>query len=71
MAVVNHLVYDFVDHHKVLPNCLLVYDAAVVSEYLEHAVDDIEDTRRWCVVFCGGHEEDAEFFGEEVVHAID
>ena len=70
MPVVDHLVNDLVDEHKVLSNAFLVEYAAVVAEDLHHAIDDVKNGRGRHVCLAGCNEVDSEFLGEEVVDSI-
>ena len=70
MAVVNDLIDDFIDHDEVLANALFVDEAAVVTDNLEHAVDDVEHAGGRCVMLCCCHEEDPKLLREEVIHSI-
>jgi len=60
VAVVNYLVDYFVDKHKVLAYGFLIKHAAVVSEDLHHAVDDVVDHGRAHVMFRRRNEIDTE-----------
>ena len=60
MAVINYLVDYFVDKHKVLAYGFLIKHAAVVSEDLHHAVDDVVDHGRAHVMFRRRNEIDTE-----------
>ena len=71
MAIIDHLIDDLVDEYEVFANTLLVKDAAVVTEDLHHAVDDVHDGAGSCIGLAGRHKVDAELLGEEVVHSID
>ena len=71
VSIVDHLVNDFVNEHKVLADGLFVEDAAVVAEDLHHAVDDVHNGGRRHVRLARRHEVDAKLFREEVVHAVD
>lgn len=43
MAVVYHLIDNLVNENKVLSNAFLIEYAAVVTEDLHHAVDDVKN----------------------------
>ena len=70
MAVVNNLVYDFVNQHKVLSDTLLIEHSAVVTENFHHAINDVEDSGRSHVGLARSHEVNSKFLREEIVHAI-
>ena len=71
VAVINHLIDDLVNQHKVLPNALFVQHSTVVSEDLHHSVQDIEHITGLDVVTRGGHKVNSKLLREEVVDSID
>jgi len=70
MAVVDNFVNDFVNEHEVFADALFVEHTAVVSEYLHHAVKNVEHCTRLHVVFGRGHEVNPKFLREKVIHAV-
>ena len=71
MTIVNDLVYNFIDQHKVFAYALFIEDTTVVSEDLHHAVNYVEHAGRLHVVFASSNKVDTKLLGEEVVDAID
>ena len=70
MSVVDHLVDDFVDEHKVLADALLIEHATVVTEDLHHAIDDVQDGA-WsniCLTCC--NKVDAKLLCKEVIDTV-
>ena len=70
VAVVDKLVYYLVDQHEVLPDTLLIQDAAIIPEDLHHAVQDVHHERRRHIVFGSGHEEYAELLSIEEIDSL-
>ena len=71
MPVVNNLVNDLIDQHKVFSNGLFVEDSAVISEHFHHSVDDVHHKTWRNIVFGGRNEVDSKFLREEIVEALD
>ena len=71
MPVVNNLVNDLIDQHKVFSNGLFVEDSAVISEHFHHSVDNIHHETWRNVVFGSRNEVDSKLFREEIVEALD
>ena len=71
VAVVDHLVDDLVDEHKVLANAFFVEHAAIVPEDLHHPVNNVENGGRCHVCLACCHEVDSELLREEIVDSID
>ena len=70
MSVVDHLVDDLVDEHKVLADALLIEHATVVTEDLHHAIDDVQDGA-WsniCLTCC--NKVDAKLLCKEVIDTV-
>ena len=70
MSVVNDLIDDLIDEHKVLPNTLLIQHSAIVSEDFHHSIQEVHDEGGRYVVLCSGHEEDPKLLGIEEVDSL-
>jgi len=70
MSIIDNFVNDFVNQDKIFPDALLVEDAAVVSEDLHHAIDDVEDSGGGHVGLTCCHEVYAKLLGEKIVHSV-
>ena len=71
MPIVDNLVNDLVNKHEVLSNGLFVEHAAVVSEDLHHAIDNVQDGRRGHISLACRHKVYSKLLREEVVDTID
>jgi dihydrofolate reductase len=70
MSIVNNLINDLINEHKILSDCLFVEYSAIISEHFHHSVDNIHDKARRNIVLGGGHKVYAELLGEEVVQSL-
>jgi hypothetical protein len=70
VSIVDDLINDLVNQHKILPDRLLIQYSTEVSEYLHHPVEDIQDIGGRNVVFSSRYEEYSKFLGIEIVDSI-
>lgn len=70
MTIVDNLVYNLVNEHKVFADALFVEDAAVVAENLHHTVYDVQNGRWGHVSLACCHKVDSKLLSEEVVDSI-
>lgn len=70
MAIVDHLVNNFVNQHKVFTDCFFIQDTTVVSKDLHHAVYQVNDCSRLDIVLTSCNKENSELLGKEVVNSI-
>ena len=70
MSIVDNFIDNLVNQYKILPDALLVEDAAVVSEDFHHAIDDVEDGGGGHIGLARCHKVYAELLGEEIVHSV-
>ena len=70
MSIIDNLINDFIDEHKVLPNALLVKHSTVVSEDFHHAIDNVQNGARGYISLTGRHEVNSKLLREEVVHPV-
>lgn len=70
MTIVDNLIDDLVDQHKVLPYALFVQHAAIVTEHLHHSINDVHHERGRYVVLRSRHKVDSEFLRKEVIQSL-
>ena len=70
MAIVNQLVNNLINHHEVAANRFFRYDAAVITEDLHHAIENLVHHGGRDVVFSCSNEVNAKFLREKVIDAV-
>ena len=70
VPVVNNLVNDFINEHKVFPNGFFIENSAVIPKYFHHSINNVHHETWGNVVLCGGYEVDSELLREEIIEAL-
>ena len=70
MPVINDLIDDLIDEHKILPDTLLIEDAAEVTEDLHHPVQDVHDIGGRDIVLGSCHKEYSKLLRVEVANPV-
>lgn len=71
MPIVNNFINYLVNQNKVLSNCLLVDNSAVIAKNFHHPVNDVVNKTWRDIILSGGHKVNSKFLCEHIVEAID